>query len=149
LAWFIYGALFETADFADRHIYGWYIWLWALRKARTKRRGAGPQRWEHALKTAACARWLVTGQQPERAPMFMRDLVFGALMTVRELIDELSKFPRDMPVVTWGFDESPNAETPQPRYGKAAKQGSSYRLVEDYELDRFPSVETVVVVDWR
>jgi len=56
-----------------RYLYGWRIWWWALRKARTKRRGAGPQRLEHALKTAACARYIVDGQHRRRAPAFMRE----------------------------------------------------------------------------
>jgi len=68
-----------------RYLHGWRVWLWALYKARTKKRGAGPQQWSHAFKTAACARWIVYGQHrgcprcghpnPFQAPRFMRDML--------------------------------------------------------------------------
>jgi len=57
-----------------RYLYGWLCWFEALRKARAKRHGAGKQRWSHALKTAACYRYLVDGQhcRPRRVPRWAR-----------------------------------------------------------------------------
>lgn len=39
-----------------RYLHGWSCWWEGLRKARAKKHGAGPQRWSHALKSAACFR---------------------------------------------------------------------------------------------
>lgn len=40
----------------SRYIHGWMIWWEFFRKARRKKHGAGPQKFFHATKTAACAR---------------------------------------------------------------------------------------------
>lgn len=57
-----------------RYIYGWVVWWEFFRKARRKKHGAGRQRFFHATKTAACARYLVDGQyrRPPRFPRFLR-----------------------------------------------------------------------------
>lgn len=55
-------------------LYGWSCWLEGFAKARAKRRGNGPQRLRHALKTAAGYRFLVEGQfrTPRRIPRYLR-----------------------------------------------------------------------------
>lgn len=59
-----------------RYLYGWACWLEGFRKARAKKRGAGPQRLRNALKTAAGYRFLVDGQfrAPRRFPRYLRRL---------------------------------------------------------------------------
>lgn len=56
-----------------RYLHGWYIWFRMFHKARTKRRGAGKQRWLHAYRGAACARWLADGQmRGAKPPRYLR-----------------------------------------------------------------------------
>lgn len=60
-----------------RYLYGWKVWWEFFRKARKKKHGAGGQRFFHATKTAAGARFLVDGQhcQPPRYPHYLRGTV--------------------------------------------------------------------------
>jgi hypothetical protein len=57
-----------------RYIHGWSCWWEGFRGARRKKHGAGPQRWSHALKTAACFRHIADGQHcdPPRIPRYLR-----------------------------------------------------------------------------
>lgn len=45
-----------------RYLHGWGMFFRALYLARTKKGGAGKQRWRYALETAHAYRWIVDGQ---------------------------------------------------------------------------------------
>lgn len=57
----------------QRYIYGWFIFVRHVYKARSKKRGAGAQTWQHALRGAACDRWICDGQmRGSKPPAWMK-----------------------------------------------------------------------------
>lgn len=61
-----------------RYLYGWRMWLWAVRQSRAKRHGVGPMKWKYVFKNASCVRWLVDGQpNVNRAPRWLRAALDG------------------------------------------------------------------------
>ena len=50
-----------------RYLYGWWCFARAVYLARTKKRGAGKQKWRYALETGHAYRWIVDGQMRGKA----------------------------------------------------------------------------------
>lgn len=58
-----------------RYLHGWYLYLWAMHKMRTKDHGAGPAPWLLCHRGGMCARWLVDGQHRKgKPPRYLRGL---------------------------------------------------------------------------